>query len=334
MSGFTRPRRWSSPSTDPNDATFGDLVEAVDSTGGDWLADTGGAIPADGDVVLVGEPFDAAVIGRRGAAGAPDAIREALAGVKTHHFDLGAVADDPARDGGPTVVDIGDVDVASTDAATIQRRVASRVAGVYDAGAIPVFLGGDNSMTVANVEPLLERRRAGRTVGVVNLDAHLDVREVREGPTSGTPYRQLLEAGLDRYVCLGARHHETSTAYARFLADHGGTVVTSEAVGRDLEGALARARDAVSDVDVLYVSVDCDVLDAAAAPGVSAPTPGGLQTRELFRLVRRLAGDDRVAGFEVVECAPPLEDGDLTVDAAARTVAHFLTGRLAGGSRD
>ena len=70
------------------------------------------------------------------------------------------------------------------------------------------------------------------------------------------------------------------------------------------------------------------MLDAAAAPGVSAPTPGGLASRELFALVRGLAGDERVRGFEVVECAPSLDPTPtgLTAATAARTVAHFLAG--------
>ena len=79
------------------------------------------------------------------------------------------------------------------------------------------------------------------------------------------------------------------------------------------------------------MSVDCDVLDASAAPGVSAPTPGGLTTRELFALVRRLSADDRLTGAEVVECAPPLDDDDRTAGAAARTVAHLVAG-YAGGT--
>ena len=312
MTTFAPPPIWESPSGDPNDETFGDLVEAVDHAHGD---------PTDPDfgVVLVGEPFDAAVLGRRGAAQGPEGVRDALAGIKTHGFETGPVDAD--------VGDLGDLAVDSMDARSIQRQVAGVTAELHASDAFPVFVGGDNSLTVPNVEPLLDRG----SVGVVNLDAHLDVREVREAPTSGTPYRQLFEAGLDAYACVGARHHETSTAYAEYLAERGGEVVTSEAVGRDFDRALRRAREAVADVEYLYLSVDCDVLEAAAAPGVSAPTPGGLTTRELFRFVRRLAGDDRLAGFEVVECAPPLEDGDRTAAAAARTVAHFLAGRGDGG---
>ena len=312
MTRFAPTPIWESPSGDPNDETFGDLLESVD------LAHADPTDP-DYDVVLVGEPFDAAVLGRRGAAQGPEGVREALAGVTTHGFETGPVAAD--------VGDLGDLTVDSMDARSIQRQVAVVTADLHAGDAFPVFVGGDNSLTVPNVEPLLDHG----SVGVVNLDAHLDVREVREAPTSGTPYRQLFERGLDAYACVGARHHETSTAYAEYLGERGGEVVTAEAVGRDLETALSRAREAVDDVEHLYLSVDCDVLSAAAAPGVSAPTPGGLSTRELFRLVRRLAGDDRLAGFEVVECAPPLEDGDRTAAAAARAVAHFLAGRESGG---
>jgi len=81
----------------------------------------------------------------------------------------------------------------------------------------------------------------------------------------------------------------------------------------------------MADVDQVYVSVDIDVLDAAY-PGSSAPTPGGIEPRELFRLVRRIAGRSRVAGFEIVETAPSLDTEGRTVDAAARTIAHFLGG--------
>ncbi|MFU8869820.1 arginase family protein, partial [Natronococcus sp.] len=208
----------------------------------------------------------------------------------------------------------------------VQTELVETTRLVHERDALPVFLGGDNSLTYPNVAPLLEEG----SVGAINLDAHLDVRAVDDEPTSGTPYRQLLEDGLDGYACVGARHFETSTAYHDYLRERGGEVVTSEEVGDDVVAAADRALEAVGDVDTLYVSVDCDVLDASAAPGASAPTPGGLRTRELFRLLRLLAADDRIAGFEVVECAPPLDRDGLTADAAARAIAHFLAGYLEG----
>jgi formimidoylglutamase len=318
MSEFTEPLNWDGwrgTSNDPNDEQFGDVVEPTTLEEADAY-----------DAVLVGEPFDRAVIGRRGTREGPQALREQLAAIKTHHFDAGPVG---------ALGDLGDVaemvDLFGRQVvvptSSVQERTLEVMREVHATDAFPVFLGGDNSLTYPNAAPLLE----SGSVGVVNFDAHLDVREVREDATSGTPYRQLFEGGLDAYACVGARHFETSTAYHDYLREQGGEVVTAEEVGEDPVAAVDVALAAMDGVDSVYVSVDLDVLDAAHAPGVSAPTPGGVSARELFRMVRLAVSDDRVAGFEVVECAPPLDAGDRTARVGARAVAHALAGR--GGGR-
>lgn len=309
MTGMDPAPEWAGTSSDPNDEQFGHLVErtTLDSARGY-------------DAVLVGEPYDGAVVGRPGARDGPAAIREALAGVKTHHFEAGSVGN---------VGDAGDVRLARGPVRDVQESLRETTKGLYDAGALPVFLGGDNSLTYPNAVPLVESARAdGERVGVVSLDAHLDCREVHGEPTSGTPYRQLHEAGLETLCVVGARHFETTGAYADYLDERGGTVVTAESVSTGIDATLDRIRTAVADADSLYLSVDVDVLDAAAAPGVSAPTPGGLTSREVFALVRGVAADERVRGFEVVECAPSLDPTPTgrTAATAARAVAHFLAG--------
>ncbi|KZN25166.1 formimidoylglutamase [Haladaptatus sp. R4] len=310
MTGLNPPSEWRGTSGDPNDEQFGDIVEPIEELDDDVLAQF--------DAVLLGEPFDHAVIGRKGAVDGPAALRETLAGVKTHHFDAGPVE---------SVGDVGDVMLMLDDEGEkvttelLQRKAGVLAKRLHDADTLPVFLGGDNSFTYPNAAPLLE----DCSLGVINFDAHLDVREVRDDPTSGTPYRQLFEAGLDSYACVGARHFETSSAYADYVRENEGAIVTAEEVGDDSVSAIDTALDSMSDVDAIYVSVDVDVLDAAFAPGVSAPTPGGISTRELFRMLRLVAADDRVAGFEVVECAPSLDHDELTVKAGARAIAHFLS---------
>ncbi|WP_231186023.1 formimidoylglutamase [Haladaptatus sp. DYF46] len=317
MTGLNPPSEWRGTSDDPNDEQFGDVVETVPELDDARLSEF--------DAVLLGEPFDHAVIGRKGAADGPAALRESLAGVKTHHFDAGPVG---------SIGDVGDVMLMldsdePNDVTTelLQEKAHVLAKRLHDADTLPVFLGGDNSFTYPNAAPLLD----GGSLGVVNFDAHLDVREVRDDPTSGTPYRQLFEAGLDAYACVGARHFETSSSYAEFVREPGDEIVTAEEVGEDSVSAIDTALDSLGDVDAIYVSVDLDVLDAAFAPGVSAPTPGGISSRELFRMLRLAASDERVAGFEVVECAPSLDRDDLTVTAGARTIAHFLS--TVGGGR-
>jgi formiminoglutamase len=309
--GFDRSFAWRGPSEDPHDEQFGDVVESAE-------LDTA----ARYDAVLVGEPYDGAVIGRSGAREGPRAIREALAGVKSHHFGHG-----PVR----SVGDLGSLSLSASepggtpqqgeDVSAVQRRVRAVTREVHETDALPVFLGGDNSLTYPNVAPLLE---SGDRIGAVNLDAHLDCRAVEDQPTSGSPYRQLLAAGLDSLAVVGARQFETSTAYAEFLREEGGEILTAGSVGPEPAAAADRALATLGDVDGVYVSVDMDVLDTVAAPGVSAPTPGGLTSRELFELVGVLAATDRLVGFEVVETAPPLCPDGRTAATAARVLAHAL----------
>lgn len=301
MSGFTSSNLWHGPSSDPNDEQIGDVVSKT-------TVDTA----AEFDAVLIGEPYDGAVLGRTGAREGPEAIRDALASTKTHHFTEGPLK---------AIGDVGDVDVNwANSVSDVQRAVETTIEPLHDANVLPVFLGGDNSLTVPNVAPLLSTG----SVGVVSLDAHLDCREIRDGPTSGTPYRQLFDRGLDSLVVLGARHFETSTRYHDYLDDQGGRIHSATSVGADPAGMATTALAELSDIDTVYVSLDLDVLDAIVAPGVSAPTPGGLTSRELFAVLGRLAADDRVAGFEVVECAPSLDRDRQAVRVAARAIAHFL----------
>jgi formimidoylglutamase len=310
---------WTSPSSDPNDETFGDVIERTD-------LDSAGTYGA----VLLGVPYDGAVLGRKGAHAGPAVIREALAGTKTHHFERGPVG---------SVGDLGDAQLPRDRGVSgVQERLEELTAELHETAALPVFVGGDNSLSVPNCAPLLDRG----SVAAISIDAHLDCRALDDGPSSGTPYRQLHERGLDAFAVVGARHFETSTAYAEYVQERGGTIVTAEAVGADLPAAVDRILDAVAGVDHVFLSLDVDALDGAAAPGVSAPTPGGLSSSETFRLLAELASHDRLAGFEVVECAPPLdgtgqppEKTGRTSRIAARAVAHTLaaTGHTPTGGR-
>lgn len=308
MSEIGRRYDWESPAGDPNDETFGDVVDPV-RLDDDW---------SSLEAVLLGEPYDGAVIGRKGARAGPTAIRRELEGVKSYHFGRGPVG---------CVGDLGDAALppeASVERA--QEDVTAVTSRVHKANPFPVFLGGDNSMTVPNVSPLLDRG----SVGAISIDAHLDCRAVEDGPSSGTPYRQLHERGLDALAVVGARHFETSTAYADYLRGEGGTIVTADDVRRDLDAAVETATSAIGTADAVYVSLDVDAIDGSAAPGVSAPTPGGLTSREAFELLEAFVGHERTVGFEVVECAPPLDRGNRTVRVAARAVAHALSAGIDG----
>jgi arginase family enzyme len=222
MTDLADPPSWSDPSDDPNDEQFGDVVVSA-------AIEDAGAF----DAVLVGEPYDGAVIGRPGAGEGPAALRRELAATKTHQFDAGPVG---------SVGDLGDIAAIDSEWTTkrsseVQDAVRAVTARIYDQGGLPVFLGGDNSLTYPNVAPLLERG----SVGVVSLDAHLDCRELRGEPTSGTPYRQLHEAGLDAFADEGVEETFVGLILReRGIARHGHDIVADgDVVGHVTSGTMS-----------------------------------------------------------------------------------------------
>ncbi len=303
---FDKPGQWNAPSRDPNDEQFGDIVDVISLDRADQY-----------DVALVGEPYDEGhILGRPGTRTGPDELRAALAGTKTHHRDNGPVT---------TIADLGDIPYpkGSTveEAQTVFLETTRRI---HQTSLTPVFLGGDHSLAYSNVAPLLDQHSS---VGVINLDSHSDLREFIDGqPHTGTPFRQLIEAGLDSYVQVGARQFGLSTPYVEYAEQKDVTTVTAEAVGRDIDSAIQTAFDAVSDVDTLYISFDVDVLDTMTAPGTSSSEPGGLLSREVNQLLRAFGEDDRVRGFGVYEFSPMLDTDQLTAVAGGRGIAHFLSG--------
>ena len=269
----------------------------------------------DARVGLFGIPFDGAVLGRKGARGGPDAIRQQLARLKPWTLARGAHAR-ALRDWGNVRLASPD-DVAAAHAATEQAARA-----VIAGGGFPVALGGDHSLTF----PLVKAH--GGTVGVINLDAHLDVRDYRGVPNSGTSFGRLLADGITpgrNLVEVGLRDFANSDKYAAKAKKAGATLFLAEEWRAEPTVVIDHAIEVASQgVDGVYLSVDIDVLDQAHAPGVSAPTPGGVDTALLFAGIRRIAERAPLVGADFMEVAPNLDRDDMTARAAAYAVMHLL----------
>jgi agmatinase len=299
---------------DPNDPRAYDAIQ-------EWKP---GAALAK--TVLLGVPFDGAVQGRKGAALGPAAIRESLRFSSAYHWE----SDTEIPDG--AVSDVGDVHVSNADTALTHARVQEAVAHILSQGSHPLVIGGDNSITYATVKAVASLSE-GR-VGVLDLDAHLDVRDPRPVVSSGTPFRRLLEdetAQLSpaNLAQIGHRQFANSRPYRKWAERQGVrlfpmTEVRMSGFETVLEEALAAAGDGT---DHIVLSVDMDALDQMYAPGVSAPTPSGLSPSDLFMAARRLAKEPRCRLFEIVEVAPNLDPTGNTARLAAVALLEHVAAR-------
>jgi agmatinase len=301
-----------------SDATFLGLP-AVDA------ADLGGSNPG---VVILGVPFGVPYPSpghTAGCAEAPAAIRarsRRLANFADHHdFDLDA----PMLIGSPPlrVVDAGDVAGAPDDGAGNAARAESAVRTILASGAIPIVLGGDDSVPI----PVLRAYAGGDPLTVLQVDAHLDFRDevggIRDGYSS--TMRRASEMGhVERIVQVGlrgvgsARTSDVADAHAA-----GNQLVTArELRERGVRWLLEGLPTGAS----VFLLLDLDGLDPAVAPAVSGLSPGGLSYDEAGDLLGGVTQRSWVVGAAFTELVPALDANGLSALVVVRLVMRLLAG--------
>ena len=275
------------------------------------------------DVAVVGAPFDDLVSDRPGARFGPRAIRAASLAPGAH---LRARVDALSE---LRVVDFGDAPVVPADARRSHAAIEEVVGAVVAAGAIPIVLGGDHSISEPDV-----RACAGvhGPLGLVHFDTHADTAADVFGAelSHGTPMYRLVEDGLvdpSRYVQIGLRGYWPGEREFAWQRERGITAffmhdVRASGLPTVLDEVVALVGDAPC-----FLSVDVDVLDPAFAPGTGTPEPGGLTSAELLDACRALASRLNLVGADVVEVAPvAVGTADVTALVADRVAREVLTG--------
>ena len=284
---------------------------------------------ADADVVIVGAPFDGGTSYRAGARFGPQAIR--MTDYLGHDGSRPSLAMrvDGLQD--LRVVDAGDVEMFSGDAARSCASLEVEVEKIARSGAIPIILGGDHTVTWPDVTGVARAIGWGR-VSVLHFDAHADTGDHEFGSLigHGQPMRLLIESGAargDRFLQIGLRGYWPPPDILAWMAEKGmRSYVMTEIVHRGFEECLTESFvTATDDCDGVFLSVDIDVCDPGHAPGTGTPEPGGITARQLLDAVRRICYELPVVGMDVVEVSPPYDHADITAALGNRVVLEAVS---------
>jgi agmatinase len=275
------------------------------------------------DVAIVGAPFDDLVSDRPGTRYGPRAIRAATWGSGAH---LEAKIN-PLTE--LRVVDYGDAPVVPADPPRAHQAIEDTVAEIVRAGAIPLVLGGDHSITEPDIRACAATHGP---LGLVHLDTHTDTaRDVFGVELShGTPMYRLVEAGTvdpKRYVQIGLRGYWPGEEEFAWQRERGITAFFMHDVRQLGISAIVERATAQLGEGPTFLSVDIDVVDPAFAPGTGTPEPGGLTATEVLELARLLGDRLNLVGADLVEVAPmTFGSADVTALLADRIVREILTG--------
>jgi len=274
------------------------------------------------DLAILGVPYDGATSHRSGARFGPRAIREQSLLLWGYNNALRVAPFELLK-----IIDAGDVDVVPPDQKATQLAIEAEARQLGDAGAKVIALGGDHSITL----PLLRAAAARHgPVAVVHFDSHPDTWDAEFGTqrySHGTVFRRAIEErliDLAAYFQVGIRG---PTAGPQDYADArrlGARMITlDDALERGIPAVLAEIVASVG-VKAVYCSLDIDAVDPAFAPGTGTPEPGGFTSHQVLQLVRGLAGLN-IIGADLVEVAPPYDQGQITAILAANLIFEMLS---------
>ena len=257
--------------------------------------------------------------GRVGAKLGPDTIRKALSNLASHNEF--------------TLCDSGNI-VADQDMSLTQKLYAKQIESLLKQHNVVIGLGGGHEIAWGSYKGLLSSSSKKR-IGIINFDAHFDLRQSSPFASSGTPFRQIAEHCEENnqafnYACIGVSEASNTLAlfdYAhktnvRYLLDH----------ECDFEKATALLSPMLKEVDELYVTICLDAFPSYLAPGVSAPSSLGIDPRFVIKLINWIAKNQKLLSFkwrlsDIAEMNPTYDIDNSTARLAARLIFEIVNAK-------
>lgn len=312
-------------------------------------------LPDDTDVVIVGAPYEGYIArdrqtvyapgtvplhhhdnySRSGAWEAPNAIRQGSLFYSFGHSN-GYLIERSIEIGGELgVVDVGNLDVHHADSGRVIHTISAATEHIASRGAVPMLLGGDHSISYPAVMGIAAA--TGKRIGVISMDAHLDLSWEPEFSHS-SQWARLMEAGIlqpENLVLVGSRGVRNNQAWVQAAKELDISYFSMAAI--DERGIVDVIKEAVAkaltSADLVYLSIDIDVVDPASCPAQKYPDAGGLTSREIISAVQE-ATRDRLCGMDVCCLGPAYDVQSTGALLAARLILEGLSNlALARGSQ-
>ena len=255
--------------------------------------------------------------GRLGTLEGPAAIRKMLGSVAYHLPE------------NLPLLDYGDIFTINQDLEGSHEAISKITLDLLKNHHFPVLLGGGHDLAYAHgrgVQHYISEK--GEKLGIINLDAHFDLRPLADGKAhSGSPFLQLAHEFPDNfnYLALGIQRAANPKSLfqtaeklnARYLVMEDFRLNNWEYIEEQIIWFL-------DSVNKVYLSIDLDGFSSAFAPGVSAPSPMGFNPQIAFKVFELIAKSKKLISLDVVELNPKFDQDNATARLAARAIEYIL----------
>lgn len=252
--------------------------------------------------------------GRTGAAKGPASIRKELANLPCQF----------SKD--VALFDAGTICCENSTLDQAQDALAKAVEKILSLNLFPILLGGGHEIAFGHYKGIfnhLNKKNEDKNIGIINFDAHFDLRPYPNGGTSGTMFKQIADLTKDNninysYFCLGIQKHGNTLSLfntaERLGVDY---ILAKDIASTDFYPMIEKLDDFIKDQDHLYITICSDVFSSAFAPGVSAPQPLGLDPEKVLMFLKYILRSGKAISFDIAEVSPRFDQDSTTANLAS-----------------
>jgi formiminoglutamase len=252
--------------------------------------------------------------GRIGAANGPESIRKELANLPCRFTKE------------VKLFDAGNVFCENISLEESQTLLSNAIEKLLDLNLFPIVLGGGHEIAFGHHKGILnylKHNTSKPNIGIINFDAHLDLRPYPNGGSSGTMFRQISDICTEQdlkysYLCIGVQKHSNTIDLFK-TADKLGAkyILAKDIVDTENLHVLERLDDFIKFQDKIYITICSDVFSSAFAPGVSASQPLGLDPERVLKFLKYILKSNKVISFDIAEVSPRFDQDNVTANLAS-----------------
>jgi len=255
--------------------------------------------------------------GRVGAKDGPSAIRLQLGKMPNHLSNK------------EHLIDVGGIFCEDQNMEASQKLLAEKVTLLLEKNTFPILLGGGHDIAYGHyngIKNYLESKKPASKIGIINFDAHFDLRSNKSGNNSGTPFFQIAEENKDfHYLCLGIREDANNTALFKTAKKLNVSYILKDSFSTNhLDAIYAQLDDFIKKIDKLYVTIDLDGFSSAYAPGVSAASPMGYAPDVVVACLKKILASKKIISIDIAELNPKYDRDNQTAKLAASLIHQLI----------
>ena len=282
-------------------------------------------VTANNSFILLGYECDEGVRrngGRPGSGKGPQAARSQLAKLP-HHLDESTA-----------IFDAGNVVCLGDDMEKAQSVLAEKVTQVLNNKGMPLLLGGGHDIAYGHYNGIKKHIERDQKIGIINLDAHFDMRSNEIGNNSGTPFYQIAVECQDEnpgfsYLCLGIRNDANDSILFQRAREWDVKYIEAELFHKENTSyVINKINEFCEELDFIYLTIDLDGFSSAFAPGVSAASPMGFSVDIALVAIHTIIATNKLISADVAELNPSCDRDDQTAKLAA-SLLHFIMHKVA-----